>query len=394
VDSRARVGAERLDPAQGCQEVGSGCLPVAQASPLPTRRRRRVLLQVTLTQALVPSPPIQHCPTKTRSGRRWAKFHGPHARDVWCGRCRRRADARSRCRVARRTVRPGVGRASSAVREQRRLPIPATPSITANRPRRHRRRLSRRPERRPRGLAQVIRRVSLTRTTPRRCPRLPRKGGRLAAVGRDAERGSSARELLHRCPTAPSWCRPGVLRHGGPRHLPATVSLPRAYASRRTDAPGRWMAFALRPPAPAAVTPRSDAASAVVRRPCGTSGLPRERASRSLIPGLSGWTEAVAQTGPQTGASISRGTTLVETAQEASTVGTTPTRWPRNSACSSHRCPRNLISRICATASTSRRRLEACGRRLRKSRKAQLRARGAGVLSLAGECSSVLVHEA
>jgi hypothetical protein len=63
--------------------------------------------------------------------------------------------------------------------------------------------------------------------------------------------------------------------------------------------------------------------------------------------------ETVAQTGPQTGASISRGTTVLA---GAATGGSRGTRPPirRNSACLSHRCGGNLSGAIYATASMER----------------------------------------
>jgi hypothetical protein len=42
--------------------------------------------------------------------------------------------------------------------------------------------------------------------------------------------------------------------------------------------------------------------------------------------------EAVAQTGPETGAPISRGTTVAESTQRRSFVGTTPTRGAKSAA--------------------------------------------------------------
>jgi hypothetical protein len=102
--------------------------------------------------------------------------------------------------------------------------------------------------------------------------------------------------------------------------------------------------------------------------------------------------ETVAQTGPQTGASISRGTTVLA---GAATGGSRGTRPPirRNSACLSHRCGGNLSGAIYATASRG------CGTRGRLL--PRVAARGHGRVLLCARRSSerlarrrlpVLVH--
>jgi hypothetical protein len=177
-------------------------------------------------------------------------------------------------------------------------------------------------------------------------------GARVAVEGLERELLAAGRARLRRTRVNPrQGDAPMTHRNRARARLPRVTPI-RPLASP----PGACSATSMRaaecsPLARAVMSARAADSGAESRRAC----LGRPVASggstpaRRLPP-----REAVAQTGPQTGASIGRGATLVETTPDSPSHVGRRHSYGRNRPRSSHRCSRNLISRICATASRER----------------------------------------